>query len=258
MVSVIIPTTIQGFTHIARLIPALSLEPDIEIIVVDNGSHDGTTNFLSNYDCKIIVNKANLGFSKGVNQGARIAQGEYLLILNNDTMISQGFIKEMVKTFDMDEKIGVVGCLIMQLGGSEKKVQNAGVMFTQDYIPYELGLEQGDITPQLPFNDPRVHTVREVPGVTGACLMVKKSIWNEVGGLDEEYINGWEDNDFCLKVRELGYKIYYTGKTYISHLRFGSKSAGRFNHETANRQRYDNIWVHTKRAENILKGFREA
>ena len=264
IVSVIIPTTTQGFSHLARLMPMLVEEcenSNAEIIVIDNASRDGTCNYLSNYNCTIIVNKTNLGFSKANNQAARIAQGKYLLFLNNDTVVTDGFINKMKSTFDIKElgkyAVGAVGCLIMEMGG-QKKVQNIGVCFTKDYVSYPLGAEQSDISPQILFNDPRVHTIREVPAVTAACMMVKKDMFLSIGGFDEEYINGWEDNDLCLRIREDGWRIMYNGNAMIYHQRYGSKAVGRFNHEQENRQRYDSIWVDTGRAKKILGEFREA
>jgi GT2 family glycosyltransferase len=249
----------------ARLMPLLSEEAEssnAEIIIIDNGSRDGTTNYLSNFNCTVVVNKANRGFSIGNNQGSRIAQGEYLLFLNNDTVITKGFINEMRKTFDIKEEgkyeIGAVGALLMELNSSQKKVQHIGVCFTKDYVAYELGSEKADITPQIPFNDPRVHTIREVPAVTGACLMIKKDLFQSIGGFDEEYINGWEDVDLCLKVRENRFRIMYNGNATVAHMKFGSKAVGRFNHEQENRNRYDSIWVHTGRAKKILGEFRES
>src|SRR6266481_3087609 len=94
-VSVMIPTTIGGLPYLADLMPGLSQEAkesDAEIIIVDNCSRDGTPNYLSNYWCTMIINKENLGFAKANNQAAKIAQGEYLLLLNNDTIIKSGLI----------------------------------------------------------------------------------------------------------------------------------------------------------------------
>lgn len=256
-VTVQIPTTIGGFTHLAALMPGLREEAknsDAEIIIVDNASKDGTTNYLSNYDCTVKINTANLGFARAHNQAAKIAQGKYLLLLNNDTVVTPGLISEMKKTFDLDPKIGLVGCQVLMLDGV-KKVQHAGVMFTQDYIPYELGLEIASVAPGIPYNDPRVASIREVPSVTFACVMIKKECWDEVGGLDEEYINGWEDTDFVLKAKEKGWKVWYTGKAVVKHKKHGT--FGRFKFETVNRQRYDSIWVDTGRAKAILGEGRE-
>lgn len=249
MISVQVPTTMSGLMHLSRLMPGLSQEEGIEIIVIDNNSKDGTCNYLSNYECKVIINTTNKGFAKAHNQAARIAQSDYILLLNNDTIITKGFAQEMLKTFTLDPQIGVVGCAIYTMD-LPKKILHAGVYFTQDYVPYELGQPVPDFSPGILNNDDRVTSVREVPSVTGACMMIKKSVWLEVNGLDEEYINGWEDTDFVLRVREKGYKIFYTGQTFIHHQKFGSR--GRFNHEMQNRQRYDTIWVTTGRAQKIL------
>lgn len=254
-VSILIPTMTGGFNHLARLLPQLALEPDIDLIIIDNNSRDGTTNYLSNYACTVIINKANLGFAKANNAAGRIAQGEYLLLLNNDTVISKGFVGEMLKAFQADEKVGVVGCAIFTMD-NPPLIQHAGICFTRDYVPYELGRPVASYNPGIPNNDDRVGSVREVPAVTGACLMIKKSLWDQLGGLNEAFINGWEDTDLCLRVREKGYKIWYTGKTSITHQRFGSH--GRFNHERQNRELYDNIWVHTGRAQSVLGDFRES
>lgn len=248
-----IPTMTAGLYHLAKLMPTLSREKDTEIIVVDNNSRDGTVNYLSTYECIIKINKENLGFAKANNQAAKLAQGEYLLLLNNDTMVPEGFLSRMLTTFDLDPAIGIVGCLIW-LMDSEPKVQHAGVVFTDTYVPYELGQPVEGFSPGIIPNDDRVRTIREVPAVTAACMLVKREVWDKVGGLDEGYINGWEDTDFCLKARELGYKIWYNGQASIQHLHHGSP--GRHQHEALNRQRYDSIWVDTGRAQKILGEFR--
>jgi GT2 family glycosyltransferase len=196
------------------------------------------------------VNKQNRGFAKGLNQGARIAQGDYILLLNNDTIVFPDFLTEMENTFAFDAHIGIVGCLIFK--SDTNQVQHAGVQFTKDCFPYELGLEIPEISKEIPKNDPRVRAVRNVPAVTGCCMMIKKKLWNEIGGLDEEYINGWEDVDFCLKAREKGAYVYYNGRTSIYHKHFGS--AGRFKYERENRDRYAKIWVETGRAKIALGG----
>lgn len=252
--SVIIPTLTGGFNHLTRLIPGLSNEKDTEIIVIDNYSKDGTTNYLSNYECIIKVNKQRHNFSESNNQGARLAQGQYLLFLNNDTQILPGLVNEMVTTMETQKGCAVVGCHL-RLMDNPQRTQHAGVMFTEEYIPYELGLPLSFGVPEIAPNDPRIREVREVPSVTAACMLIKKDVFIEVGGFDENYQNGWEDTDLVLKVRELGHKVYYTGRTSALHKHFGSRDRGRFEHENQNRKRYENIWVMTGRAKEILKDF---
>lgn len=254
MISIIIPTTTSGFTHLAKLMPLLSQEQDIEIIIIDNNSKDGTANYLANYECVVKFNQRKMNFSQSNNYGAKIASGDYLLFMNNDIVITPGIVKTMRETFDRDEKIAVVGAQLF-LMDNQKKVQHAGVMFTDEYFPYELGLAQPFGVPELPYNDARVLNTREVPSVTAACMMVKKSVFEEVGGFDEEYVFSWEDTDFNLKVRELGYKVYYNGSARALHKLFGSRDRGRFLAEAANRKRYEDIWITTGRAKAILGGF---
>jgi O-antigen biosynthesis protein len=253
MVSVITPTITGGLQHLSRLIPALTQnEKDIEIIIIDNDSRDGTVNYLSNFDCLIKVNKIRKNFSESNNQGAKYASGDYLLFLNNDTIGDAGFIEKMVKTFDLDPQIAIVGCLLY-LMDPPKRVQHAGVYFTDNFVPYELGLEVPSMVPALPLQDPRVKETREVPSVTGACMMIRADVFWEVGGFDEGYKTGWEDTDLVLKAREKGYKVWYNGDAVVYHKHFGSKNAGRFAYEAENRQRYDDIWVNTGRAKAILE-----
>lgn len=254
MISVIIPTLTGGLNHLVKLIPGLSDEPDKEIIVIDNYSRDGTTNYLQNYECKIKVNKQLNNFSKSNNMGAKMAEGDTLLFLNNDTQIQEGLLQEMQSVLNSDKNVGVVGSLLY-LMDYPRKVQHAGVMFTEKFIPYELGLPLSFGVPEIAPNDPRINSVREVPSVTGACMMIKKDLFDKIGGFDEEYNNGWEDTDLVLRVKELGYKVFYTGRKYVLHKHFGSKDRGRFTHENKNRQRYEEIWVNTGRAKNILKDF---
>lgn len=250
MVSVLIPTTTGGCQHLVSLMPGLSQEPGAEVIVVDNNSRDQSGLYLSAFDCTVIHSRENLGFARANNRAAGIAKGEYLLLLNNDTTVSPGFLAEMLRVFSLRENIGIVGCLIYTQN-LPRRVSHAGIRFTEGFVPYEVGLPVPGITEGIEKSDPTVYEVREVPAVTGACLMVKRSVWDEVGGLDEGYANGWEDNDFCLKVREKGYTVWYTGKTYITHKKFGS--GGRLRFEAQNRKRYDDIWVTSGRARRVLE-----
>lgn len=245
-----------GFSHLTKLLPLLSVEPDIEIIIIDNNSRDGTINYLANHSCTVRINKDKKSFSASNNQGRDLARGEYLLFLNNDTVITPGFTKVMQETFLLDEKIGIVGCLLYNME-SPKKIQHIGVCFNEEYVPYELG-QTSQVSPSISFGDPRVKAVRPVPSVTAACMMVKRDVFDAIGGFDEEYLNGWEDTDFVLRARELGYKVWYNGNAVVYHKHFGSTNAGRMAHEQENRQRYDDIWVHTGRAKTVLGDFREA
>ncbi len=257
-ISIITPTITGGLNYLVDLIPTIERQTlPYELIIIDNASRDGTTNYLSNKECLIKVNTNRLNFAQSNNIGARLAQGEYLLFLNNDTKLEPNLLEEMLKVFDLDPQIGIVGCQL-RLMISPHKVHHAGIMFTERYEPYELGLSTPFGIPEILRNDPRVTEVREVPAVTACCMMIKKDLFLEVGGFDEGYINGWEDVDLNLKVREKGYKIYYTGKSFAYHQHFGSKDRGRFAFEKENRARYESLWMTTGKAKEVLHGIRES
>lgn len=254
--SVIVPTTTGGLSYLAALMPCLARESGIEVIIIDNNSMDGTPNYLQNWDCTLKINKTKMNFSQSNNYGASIAKSDNLLFLNNDTMPDEGFVDSMLNTLNRSEAIpvGAVGNLLCLLN-EPKKVQHAGICFTQDYVPYELGQEVPDHSPGIPYNDPRVRSVREVPSVTAACVMIRRDIFNLVGGFDEEYNNGWEDTDLMLKIKEKGFSIWYTGEKRVLHKKHGTR--GRFLSEGENRKRYDDIWVHTGRAKEVIGNRRE-
>lgn len=252
MVSIIVPTHIGGLSHLVKLLPSLQqLKDEYELIVIDNNSRDGTANYLSNYECTIKVNKNPKNFSESNNQGVLLSRGDYILLLNNDTVVTPSFVGHMLSTFSKSPNIGIVGCLLWKLG-QYKVVQHAGVYFTDEYIPFELGMCSPNF-PKIDIQDPRIRNTRSVPSVTAACMMVKRKVWEEVGGMDEAYINGWEDTDFVLKARELGYDVWYNGSAEVQHAHSGSKEKGRFTYEAQNRQRYDEIWVHTGRAKKVMR-----
>ena len=252
MVSVLIPTTTGGFKYISKLVPLLKkqiTEVNGEILIAVNGANDGTEEYLRNQKIFFISLPRNTTFSQANNKLAQVAKND-LLLLNNDTETPDGFLKKMSDEFQSKKEYSIMGCTIYRL--SDKRCHHAGVYFTEQGIPYELGLPVGDIN-GIPNTDPRVKTSREVPSVTGACMMIRKELYKKLGGLDEHYFTGWEDTDFVLRAREKGEKVWYCAEAHIYHHHFGSRDQGRLQHELQNRQFYDSVWVHTGRAIQILR-----
>lgn len=251
MISVLIPTTDGGLKYLVKLIPQLKkqiLDVNGEILVACNGCNDGSEDFLRNSGVKFMTLPRNTTFSHANN--LMFAQSNYSpLLLNNDTEIPEGFIKTMYNTMITKVEYSIFGCPIYRM--HDKRIHHAGVYFTQDGVPYELGLPVGDIN-GIPNTDPRVKESREVPSVTGACMLIRRQVYNDLGGLDEHYRTGWEDTDFVLRARERGFKVWYTGDTQIYHHHFGSKDKGRLQYEIENRRFYDLIWVTTGRAKKII------
>jgi glycosyltransferase involved in cell wall biosynthesis/Flp pilus assembly protein TadD len=194
-----------------------------ELIVVDNSSSDGTQEYLKKLagEIKIITNEYNLGFAKACNQGARAARGELLVFLNNDTVPLAGWLEALIETAEYNISIGIVGGKLLYPDG---KIQHAGVGFINGIPDHPLR--------NFPGDHPEANETRELDMVTGACLLIKKDLFFECGGFDEQYKNGVEDIDLCLKVRMNGYKVIYNPKSTLYH--YEGKTPGRYNHVKEN------------------------
>lgn len=186
-----------------------------ELILVDNGSTDGTRAFLEEYArghiaCTLILNKDNRGYAGGNNQGITAAKGEYVLLLNNDVIVTQGWLKRLIAHIESDADIGMAGPVSNSVSGPQQiehvtygenliKMQQ----FAQDYSKINAG------------------RIRNVLRLVGFCLLIKRNVLNIIGGLDEAYITGnFEDDDLCLRSLIAGYKNIFAHDVFIHH--FGS------------------------------------
>lgn len=211
-----------------------------EIIIIDNGSKDETVKELTgNSAIKLLTNPHNLGFARACNQGAKIARGELLLFLNNDTIVTPDWLRSMVNLLT-DSKIGVVGNKL--LFPDTNRIQHAGV-FLQNKLP-------GHIYYNQPGNFSESNIKKIYPAVTGACLLTRKILFLEVGGFDETYINGYEDVDYCLKIWEKGYKVIYCPDSIIYH--YGSTSTGRHLLEKQNLACFLEKWKNKLKSGKII------
>ncbi len=212
---------------------ALDGLPDYELIVIDNGSTDGTAEFLAQLggDVRIVKNADNAGFAKACNQGAALARGKYLVFLNNDTIPRPGWLNALVGEAESDASVGVVGGKVLYPNGT---IQHAGVVRdSRHLLPYH-------IYQSFAGDHPAVNQRREFQIVTAACLLIRRAVFEEVGGFDEGYVNGYEDSDLCLKVKARGYQVVYQPRSVITHLE--NQTPGRKTHEEANAARFLARW----------------
>lgn len=211
---------------------------DYEIILIDNGSTDGSQSVLGklatkNKRIKFIKNKKNLGFSKGNNVGLKKAKGEYVLLLNSDTIVRGNVIGEMSSWMDKHIYVGVSTCKLLNEDGT---VQGTGGYFPSLLRVFSwMSIEDIPGVEKLikPFHPHRSKSFyknsdfykkqREVDWVTGAFMLVRKQVIEEVGGIDEDYFMYTEDTDFCFRAKQAGWKIMYLPKWSITHL--GGKSS---------------------------------
>ncbi len=202
-----------------------------ELILVDNASSDGTDELLKSFtgDIQVITNRKNLGFAKACNQGARLATGDYLLFLNNDTIPKPGWLEPLLDGMEVDGA-DICGARLLYPDG---KVQHAGVAFNEEGIGYH-------IFSGFHGNNPAVTRKRFMQCVTAACMMIRRTLFQELAGFDEGYVNGYEDVDLCLRAGTLDKKILYVPESTLIH--FEESSEGRKSHEESNARRYLSRW----------------
>jgi GT2 family glycosyltransferase/ADP-heptose:LPS heptosyltransferase len=235
-VSILIPV-FNKLDFTARCLQSLAkvrTRVPFEVIVVDNGSTDGTPGFLRSLGGKVrIVTLAeNRGFSCGNNEGARLARGDYLVLLNNDTVVLDGFLEALLEPFQRDPRAGVTGGKLLY--PEDETVQHAGLVIGKhSKVFYHLYRH-------FARNHPAVNRERSLQAVTGACLCVPKGLYEALGGLDEAFRNGGEDADFCMRVRAKGCKVVYTPRCEVLH--FEGRTAGRGDHIEQNRRLLVERW----------------
>jgi GT2 family glycosyltransferase len=202
-----------------------------ELIIIDNNSKDNSVNNLLNYKgIELIKNKINTGYAHACNQGAQVAKGELLLFLNNDTIVTRGWLVKMLECLSSNNKIAVVGSKL--LFPQNNTIQHAGVVLH--------GVLPGHIYYKEPGNLSFANIKKYYPAVTGACLLSRKKLFLSLGGFDEKFINGYEDVDYCLRVWENGYKIVYCPESTVYH--YGSVSENRHLREKENQEYYKQKW----------------
>ena len=181
-----------------------------EIIVVDDGSRDLTPRLLAGYGdrIRVVTHAANAGFALSCNDGAAIASGEYLVFLKNDTVPRAGWLDALVRYAEAHPRAAVVGSKLLF---PDDTIQHAGVVVCQDR--FTRGIYTG-----FPADHPAVNKSRRFQAVTGACMLVRRAAFEEVGGFDGAFRNAYEDHDLCLRLGERGYEIHYCHESVVYRL----------------------------------------
>jgi len=195
----------------------------LEVIIVDNGSLDGTIQNLipsngssdlrsrqsqisklktKTFSLKLIENKHNVGFAKAINQGIKISQGEYLLIINNDVVLAKNYLLLLVDYLECHSDTGIIGGKIYY-----QKPKNKLLFSGLKFNPWTGSINKL----------PRPNQIKETQWVQGCAMLIKKQVIDRIGLFDEDYFYSFEDFDFCQRAHRAGFNIIYNPKAIAWH-----------------------------------------
>lgn len=206
-------------------------ETPFEVIVSDNGSTDGAVQEIRRRypQVRIVENGANLGFARGNNAGIEVAQGEYVLILNPDTIIHNGALDALVRFADQRPRAGAFGCRVLNPDGSLQISARPKPTVLGELVS-ALGLRWlGFLSPKLLSDDYvgwSARTEREIDWQSGCCILFRGELLKRLGGFDSRFFYHCEETDLCFRVWKSGAAILFCPDAEITHL--GGQSVGRF------------------------------
>ena len=203
-----------------------------EVIVVDNGSTDGSVEYFRSItgiksikgitSMKLVENQSNLGFAKGNNIGIKEARGEYIMLLNSDTIVQKGSLKKMVDFLDQHGEISVVGPKLLNQDGTPQsscgQFPNLWVVFIMLFKEHFGGSRTVRYSPAVSG---------EVDWLMGAAFVAREKVFKKVGFLDERMFMYMEEVEWFYRVRKAGLKAYFLKEAEIVHLGRGSSSSGK-------------------------------
>ncbi|NWG29109.1 MAG: glycosyltransferase [Ignavibacteriaceae bacterium] len=209
--------------NLLHSIEKASLNISKEIIIIDNASDDGSVDVIKEKfpSVKLIENKFNAGFGRANNQGLAIAKGKYILFINPDCIVSEDTFDKMLLFFNEKPECGLAGCKILNSDGtlqlacrrsfpgpwtSFTKVTGLSNLFPESKIFARYNLTYLD-----------ENKTYEVDAVSGSFMMMRKEVYEKIGGFDEQFFMYGEDLDLCYRVQKAGYKVYYVHSTQIIH-----------------------------------------
>jgi GT2 family glycosyltransferase len=195
---------------------------EVEVIVVDNGGTLARGGFRERFPgVRLLENPGNVGFSRAVNQGIRLARGRHVLCLNPDTVVHDGALAAMTGHLDAHPGVGAVGARLLESDGSlqyscRRFPGYATILFGRYALLTRLFPGNAGSRDYL-YLDWDHRTVREVDWVSGACLMVRREVIDRVGAFDEGYFLFVEDMDWCRRIRDAGWAVVYLPDAVVTH-----------------------------------------
>ena len=225
-----------------------------EIILVDNNSNKDEESYLYldkliNYDnVTIVKNDENLGFAKANNKGMEIAKGQNFLILNPDVIFHNNIIKILSDYLNTNDYVGMVGPQIFDINGNFQQNCMKGRPYPSDTLFHLIGLAK--VFPNCKALNGYAlrylnkEEINECWGLSGCCMMLKKSLYEEIGGMDEQFFMYQEETDWGLRTINAGFKIIYNPNAAITH----------YQGVTTKKIKVESIWIFTQ---SMLKFFKK-
>ena len=208
---------------LARGVASLEGERPAELVVVDNGSTDGSVGELrQRYPAVAVVDPGrNLGYGAAANRGVAATGSEFILVCNPDLSVTPGALSEMVRVADSDPAVAVVGPLIRTPEGERypsarqfpSMIDAAGHAVLGQFTtqnPFTRAYQHADLARE-------VDTVSSVDWVSGACFLVRRSAFEQVGGFDEDYFMYLEEVDLCWRLGKVGWRVVYAPAAVVTH-----------------------------------------
>lgn len=222
----------EGLRKYIESIDVEARETPLDVTVVDNASSDGTVELLrveaKRPFLKIIANEVNLGFARSSNMGATASVGQYLLFLNPDTAVKPTAIRKLTNFLDEHPEAGVVAPKILNEDGSlQFSCRDEPRILFAVLEAFRLWRLSPGLFGGYRYASWHHNTTRAVGWVSGACLMIRKSLFEEIGGFDESFFLYYEDTDLCLRVRRKGFSVYYLPEALVIHTKGASSKTAR-------------------------------
>lgn len=232
-VSIVIPVH-NKFEYTAACLRSLAehaTQTPFEVIVVDDASSDVTAQYLAQIGgIRVLRNGENLGFVGSCNAGAALARGEFVLFLNNDTLVTAGWMEALLACFGERPDAGLVGARLMYPDG---RLQESGGIVFSDGSGWNYGRREHP-------DDPRMNFRRQADYCSGAAIMLRRQLFEELGSFDTRYAPAYyEDTDLAFKVRAAGLAVYVEPRALVVH--FEGISNGTDEHATSGLKRFQTI-----------------
>ncbi|KUL03005.1 MAG: Glycosyl transferase, family 2 [Methanoculleus marisnigri] len=217
MISVVIPNY-NGRRYLDRCLSSLSAQTfkDFEVILVDNGSDDGSSEYVERAfpEVRVVRNKKNLGFAGGVNTGIRLAGGEYILTLNNDTIADRDLLRSFAEAMDSDERVGMCASKMLFCDG---RINSTGICLSRSGAAWDRGMGE---------DAGKYEEADEVFGPSAGAALYRMGMLDEIGLFDEDFFMYMEDVDLAFRGRLAGWRCLYVPNARVHHVHGGTSGFG--------------------------------